>query len=113
MKRELLFKERGYESNLENQKVELMLFRFTNALDSLWDMVAFYRSASAPDKHVQTKGGILGMRAELEYSYHSSRFSALFHDQKTLIHLLNTAHPSFGISEGTYDHITYNVTSID
>ncbi len=113
LKRELLFKERGYESDLENKKVELMLFRFTNALDSLWDMVAFYRSASAPDKHVQTKGGILGMRAELEYSYHSSRFSALFHDQKKLIPLLNTAHPSFGISEGTYDHITYNVTSID
>lgn len=113
LKRTLLFRDTPYLSERENEQIELMLFRFTNARDALWDIVNYYRHCTSSDLETHTRGAIIGMSAGLKLTDYSSRFAALFHDQKDLIALLNTACPSYDIPAGTYDAVSYSVTSID
>jgi hypothetical protein len=111
-KRTILFKEISYLSDQENKRIQHLTFRFLNARGALWDMVNFYRSNTSSDTETHTKGAILGMSAGMKLNYYSSYFTALFHDQKELIKLINTAHPSYEIPRGIYDTIYDSVTSI-
>ncbi|MDF7807539.1 YiiX/YebB-like N1pC/P60 family cysteine hydrolase [Pontiellaceae bacterium B12219] len=113
LRRTLLFQESPYISDVENKEIELMLFRFQNALDSLLNMADYYRLNTSPDLDVHTRGGILGMNAALKHTLYSSRFVSLFHDKKELIGIINTAHPSYDIPAGFYDSVAYNVTTLD
>lgn len=113
MKRTLVFKENPYLSDVENKEAELLLFRFTNARAALWEILNYYRHGTSSDPDTHTKGAVLGMSAGLNLGCHSSRFAALFHDQKDLIKLINTAHPSYELPAGIYDAVSDSVTSID
>jgi hypothetical protein len=113
LRRILLFQESPYISDVENKKIELMLFRLQNALDSLVNLADYYRLNTSPDIEVHTRGAIIGMNAALKHTYYSSRFVCLFRDQKKLITIFNSAHPSYDIPAGFYDTLASNVTSID
>jgi hypothetical protein len=113
LRRTLLFQESPYISDVENKKIELMLFRLQNALDSLLNIADYYRLNTSPDIEVHIRGGIVGMNAALKHTFYSSRFVGLYHDKKELIKILNTAHPSYDIPAGFYDTLANNVTSID
>jgi hypothetical protein len=113
LRRALAFKKRAYLSAQDNEQIALILFRFLNARAALWDMVGFYRQNMGSDPEIHTKGAILGMSAGLTLTSHSSRFAALFYDEKKIIRLLNSAYPSYDISAGTYDVVSDSMTSID
>jgi hypothetical protein len=113
LRRTFLFKESPYISNVENKQIALMVFRLQNALDSLVNISDYYRLNTSPDIEVHTRGAIIGMDAALKHTYYSSLFVSMYHDQKKLIKLLNTAHPSYDIPAGFYKSVAYNVTSID
>jgi len=113
LRRTFLFKEAPYISNVENMRIELMVFRLQNALDSLVNIADYYRLNTSPDIEVHTRGAIIGMNAALKHTYYSSLFVSMYHDKKELIKLFNTAHPSYDIPPGFYKSVAYNVTSID
>jgi len=113
LKRTFLFKETSYLSDRENEQIQLLMFRYLNARSILWDMVNYYRSSTSSDTEIRTKGAVIGMSAGMKLNYFSSYFTALFHGQKDAIKLINTAHPSYEIPEGTYDTIYNSVTSPD
>ena len=113
MRRSLVFKDTPYLSDEENKAVELLLFRFSNARDALWDMVHYYRGSKASDAATHTRGSILGMSAGLTLSSSSSRFVALFQGDKHLTKLFNTPHPSYDIPKGMFDTVYDGVTSLD
>ncbi|MDF7799002.1 YiiX/YebB-like N1pC/P60 family cysteine hydrolase [Pontiellaceae bacterium B1224] len=113
LRQTLLFQESPYISDVENKRIELLIFRFQNALDSLVNIADYYRQNTSPDIEVHTRGAIVGMNAALKHTYYSSRFVSLYHDKKELIKIFNSAHPSYEIPAGFYDSVAYNVTTID
>jgi hypothetical protein len=113
LKRKILFNETPYLSDRENEQIQHLTFRFLNARNTLWGMVNYYRSSISADTETHTKGAVIGMSAGMKINYYSSYFTALFHGQKDLIKLINTAHPSYEIPEGIYDTIYTSVTSPD
>jgi hypothetical protein len=113
LKRKILFNETPYLSDRYNEKIQHITFRFLNARSTLWGMVNYYRSSTSADTETHTKGAVIGMSAGMKINYYSSYFTALFHGQKDLIKLINTAHPSYEIPEGIYDTIYTSVTSPD
>ncbi len=113
MKRTLLFKEHPYLDQQENWQIEFLLFRFMNARDALLDIVDCYRQGTAADPATHAKGAVLGMSAGMQLNYYSSHFAALFHGEKALVKLINTARPSYEIPAGFYNAIYDSVTSIE
>ena len=113
LKRALSFRKKDYLSDAENKQIEMLLFRSINAGDALADIVRFYRNNTAIDEATHTKGAVIGMSAGLTRSYYNSYYCALFHNRKDLTKLLNTAHPSYDLPEGSYDALYDRVTSLN
>ncbi|CAA6691775.1 Unannotated [Lentimonas sp. CC19] len=113
LQRTLTFQDHPYLDDSSNKTIELILFRFINARDTLSNITRIYRSQRGINTTTQTKGNLLAMAAGLTSDYYSSYFCALFDGNKPLIEVLNTAHPRFAIPAGTYDRIYSDVTSLD
>ncbi len=94
----------------ENEKIEMMLFRFINARDALHDLLTYYQHSSGETPDIHTRGAVIGMSAGLNLSYYESRIAALFLGQKQLLSIMNAAHPQFEIPEGLHTKILSEIT---
>ncbi len=113
LQRPLKFQDLPYLDDSTNKAIELLLFRFINARDTLSNITHTYRSQRGINPTTQTQGNLLAMAAGLTSDYYSSYFCALFYGNKPQINVLNTAHPRFAIPADTYDRIYSEVTSLD
>jgi hypothetical protein len=113
LRRNLTFNHRPHLTELQSKQIALQLFRFEAARGALREIYEFYRTHLSPDPDTQVRGAILGMDAGLHYMYYSSRFAAMFYDEKKIIRLLDSAYPSYDLQAGTYSSVTESSTSID
>ena len=99
----------------EHDKIESLLFRYLALRNSLWELIDYYVNYRDyfSNAESQTKGFLIGFSAGLHLAAYSSLLVSTFLDEPVGKSKLNEAYPRSGISEGTYNMLFSQVTSID
>ncbi len=105
--------DKKYITNTENKEAEYILFKFINAIDTLSNIMTFYRNASYPTKETHIDGASIAILAGINLSYYTSRFVSLSINNTKIIKLLNASHSKYEIQKGSYNKLFLAVTNID
>ena len=104
--------ELGYISNVENDRIENLLYRYLLVRKSLWNIIKQYRNYDtlSEDKLYNTKAFVIGYYSALMLYKASGHFITINMLEDQLIKKLNEPYYKSGISQGTFDQIFKSLT---
>ncbi|MBL7013113.1 MAG: hypothetical protein ISR83_01715 [Candidatus Marinimicrobia bacterium] len=107
--------ELGYISNIENDRIENLLYRYLLVRKSLWNIIEQYRNYDtlSEDELYNTKAFVIGYYSALMLYKASGHFITINMLEDELIEKLNEPYYKSGIPEGTFDHIFESLTLPD
>ena len=107
--------KRGYMNAAENERMEILLYRFVSAQDGLSDMVGSlggkHSDALFPEESLRTASHVLVTSAEFLMIHHRAEFVDLFADDPVAVAKLNEPFYRTEVPGKSYDRFRLSVTS--